>query len=176
MPSDGSPKDRQSLNYLLRSGLAGGVAGCVVRLFLFPPAPTHPLIDTLPRSVLSPTYHFLTALVFRRRRSSHPLTESRSSSRHPTPSSRSMQVRPFLYPTQRILLRRTQRWTRCPGTWSGAFRAGSKIYRENGIRGLLQGHSATLLRIAPYAAIKFMTYDQIEPVRSLPWCPPTRSR
>ena len=59
---------------------------------------------------------------------------------------------------------------RCAGTWSGAFHAGSKIYRENGMRGLLQGHSATLLRIAPYAAIKFMTYDQIEPVRSLSSC------
>ena len=50
------------------------------------------------------------------------------------------------------------------GSWSGAFRAVSKIYNEGGVRGLLQGHSATLLRIFPYAAIKFMAYDQIEPV------------
>jgi len=35
------------------------------------------------------------------------------------------------------------------------------IYAENGIRGLFQGHSATLLRIFPYAGIKFMAYDQI---------------
>ncbi|EIW57131.1 mitochondrial carrier [Trametes versicolor FP-101664 SS1] len=48
------------------------------------------------------------------------------------------------------------------GTWSGTFRAISQIYGENGFRGLLQGHSATLLRIFPYAAIKFMAYDQIE--------------
>ncbi|GJE89735.1 solute carrier family 25 protein [Phanerochaete sordida] len=48
------------------------------------------------------------------------------------------------------------------GTWSGAFSAGSQIYRENGVMGLFQGHSATLLRIFPYAAIKFMAYDQIE--------------
>lgn len=51
------------------------------------------------------------------------------------------------------------------GTWSGTFRAISQIYGENGFRGLLQGHSATLLRIFPYAAIKFMAYDQIEGVR-----------
>ncbi|KAF8732632.1 hypothetical protein AX14_004137 [Amanita brunnescens Koide BX004] len=47
------------------------------------------------------------------------------------------------------------------GTWSGAFRAGSQIYRENGVRGLFQGHSATLLRIFPYAAIKFMAYEHV---------------
>lgn len=35
------------------------------------------------------------------------------------------------------------------GTWSGAFTAGSKIYSEGGIRGLLQGHSVTLLRVFP---------------------------
>ena len=100
MPSDGSPKDRQSLSYLLRSGFAGGVAGCVVRLFLFlllsllvlPPTPS-PLCATL-------YHHLLTALAFRRRRSSHRLTESRSSSRHPTPSFRSMPVRPLLHPAQ----------------------------------------------------------------------------
>ncbi|KAI0749537.1 mitochondrial carrier [Daedaleopsis nitida] len=50
------------------------------------------------------------------------------------------------------------------GTWSGAFRAVAQIHSENGVRGLLQGHSATLLRIFPYAAIKFMAYDQIEPI------------
>ena len=54
--------------------------------------------------------------------------------------------------------------TRDVGSWSGAFRAASQIYGEAGVRGLLQGHSATLLRIFPYAAIKFMAYDQIEPV------------
>lgn len=50
------------------------------------------------------------------------------------------------------------------GTWSGAFRAGSQIYRENGVRGLFQGHSATLLRIFPYAAIKFMAYEHVHRV------------
>ncbi|KAH9957119.1 mitochondrial carrier domain-containing protein [Russula dissimulans] len=47
------------------------------------------------------------------------------------------------------------------GTWSGAFRAGRRIYRESGMLGLFQGHSATLLRIFPYAAVKFMAYDQV---------------
>ncbi|PIL26773.1 transporter [Ganoderma sinense ZZ0214-1] len=105
MPSDGSPKDRQSLNYLLRSGFAGGVAGCVAKTVVAP-------LDRV-------------KILFQ---ASNP------------------------------------EFQKYAGTWSGAFHAGSKIYRENGIRGLLQGHSATLLRIAPYAAIKFMTYDQIEPL------------
>ncbi|KAH9992229.1 mitochondrial carrier domain-containing protein [Russula compacta] len=47
------------------------------------------------------------------------------------------------------------------GTWSGALRAGTQIYRDSGVLGLFQGHSATLLRIFPYAAVKFMAYDQV---------------
>jgi len=43
---------------------------------------------------------------------------------------------------------------------SGALQAGRTIYQHDGLRGLFQGHSATLLRIFPYAAIKFMAYDQ----------------
>lgn len=35
------------------------------------------------------------------------------------------------------------------------------IYKEDGTRGLFRGHSATLLRIFPYAAIKFLAYEQI---------------
>jgi len=38
------------------------------------------------------------------------------------------------------------------------------IYREDGTRGLFRGHSATLLRIFPYAAIKFLAYEQIRSV------------
>lgn len=44
------------------------------------------------------------------------------------------------------------------------FRASKDIYAETGVRGLLQGHSATLIRIFPYAAIKFMAYDKIHGV------------
>lgn len=38
------------------------------------------------------------------------------------------------------------------------------IYRQDGTRGLFRGHSATLLRIFPYAAIKFLAYEQIRSV------------
>jgi len=53
------------------------------------------------------------------------------------------------------------------GSWTGALRAGKELYRDGGIRTLLQGHSATLFRVFPYAAIKFMAYDQIHPVSPL---------
>ncbi|GAA5965951.1 hypothetical protein JCM3765_004129 [Sporobolomyces pararoseus] len=55
---------------------------------------------------------------------------------------------------------RSPDYARYAGTWFGVFRASRDIYTETGIRGLLQGHSATLLRIFPYAAIKFMAYEQ----------------
>lgn len=51
------------------------------------------------------------------------------------------------------------------GTPMGLLHATAKIYRGNGIRGLFQGHSATLLRIFPYAGVKFMVYDWLESVR-----------
>lgn len=38
------------------------------------------------------------------------------------------------------------------------------IYRQDGPTGLFRGHSATLLRIFPYAAIKFLAYEQIRAV------------
>jgi len=56
------------------------------------------------------------------------------------------------------------------GSWSGAFRAGRDIYGTNGVRGLFQGHSMTLLRIFPYAAIKFMAYDQVHYASLNPLC------
>ena len=44
----------------------------------------------------------------------------------------------------------------------GVFQAGAEIIESQGWKGLFQGHSATLLRIFPYAAIKFMAYEQIK--------------
>lgn len=38
------------------------------------------------------------------------------------------------------------------------------INRYEGLRGLYKGHSATLLRIFPYAAIKFLAYEQIRAI------------
>lgn len=38
------------------------------------------------------------------------------------------------------------------------------IYHTGGTRGLFRGHSATLLRIFPYAGIKFLAYEQVRAV------------
>lgn len=72
-----------------------------------------------------------------------------------------MQVR-FIVFASRYDERRTD--SRKLGTWLGVFRASKDIYAETGVRGLLQGHSATLLRIFPYAAIKFMAYEKFHHV------------
>jgi solute carrier family 25 (mitochondrial carrier protein), member 16 len=47
------------------------------------------------------------------------------------------------------------------GSWFGVATAMRDIFRQDGIRGLFRGHSATLLRIFPYAGIKFLAYEQI---------------
>jgi solute carrier family 25 protein 16 len=38
------------------------------------------------------------------------------------------------------------------------------IYGQEGVRGLFRGHSATLLRIFPYAGIKFLAYEQVRAI------------
>ena len=47
------------------------------------------------------------------------------------------------------------------GSWVGLATALKDIYRQDGSWGLFRGHSATLLRIFPYAGIKFLAYEQI---------------
>lgn len=47
------------------------------------------------------------------------------------------------------------------GSVGGTGRGLLYIWQNSGIWGLFQGHSATLLRVFPYAAIKFVAYDQI---------------
>lgn len=41
------------------------------------------------------------------------------------------------------------------------FAAVGDIRRSEGVTGLFRGHSVTLFRIFPYAAIKFVAYEQI---------------
>ena len=47
------------------------------------------------------------------------------------------------------------------GRWTGVFTAAASIVSTQGPAALFQGHSATLLRIFPYAAIKYMAYDKL---------------
>ncbi|CAG8455871.1 12002_t:CDS:2 [Funneliformis mosseae] len=94
--------NKQSLSYIIRSGLAGGVAGCVAKTVIAP-------LDRVK----------------------------------------------ILFQTNSPLFQKYA------GTWMGVFQASKEIYTNNGARGLFQGHSATLMRIFPYAAIKFVAYEQI---------------
>ncbi|KAJ4483715.1 mitochondrial carrier domain-containing protein [Lentinula aciculospora] len=103
MSSDVSAtRDQRSIHYIVRSGLAGGVAGCLAKTVVAP-------LDRV-------------KILFQ---ASNP------------------------------------EFQKYAGTWSGAFRAGADIYQSSGVRGLFRGHSVTLLRIFPYAAIKYMAYDQV---------------
>ncbi|KAL5115237.1 coenzyme A transporter [Pleosporales sp. CAS-2024a] len=56
---------------------------------------------------------------------------------------------------------RNPQFAKYTGSWSGFPTAMYDIYASAGIRGLFKGHSATLLRIFPYAGIKFLAYEQI---------------
>lgn len=55
-------------------------------------------------------------------------------------------------------------FARYSGSWFGVVMAMRDISRQDGLRGLFRGHSATLLRIFPYAAIKFLAYEQVRAI------------
>ncbi|KAK9762826.1 coenzyme A transporter [Basidiobolus ranarum] len=96
-------QDKKSLNYIVRTFIAGGIAGCAAKTVVAP-------MDRV-------------KILFQ---SSNPHFEKYS------------------------------------GTFWGIFLAGKDIYQGAGMRGLFQGHMATLLRIFPYAAIKFVAYEQFK--------------
>ena len=45
------------------------------------------------------------------------------------------------------------------GRWLGVVNAMDNIVKQQGVLGLFHGHSATILRIFPYAAVKYMAFD-----------------
>ncbi|KAL8787282.1 MAG: hypothetical protein Q9195_007841 [Heterodermia aff. obscurata] len=96
------PKNKQSLDYVLRTGLAGGLAGCAAKTVVAP-------LDRV-------------KILFQ---ASNP------------------------------------QFAKYTGSWFGVVTAMRDIKRQDGMRGLFRGHSATLLKIFPYAAIKFLTYEQV---------------
>ncbi|PWN28200.1 mitochondrial carrier, partial [Jaminaea rosea] len=94
--------DKQTLSYVLRSGVAGGVAGCVAKTAIAP-------LDRVK----------------------------------------------ILFQAQ------NPEFQKYSGHWLGVFRAGKDIVSSQGTLALFKGHSATLMRIFPYAAIKYMAYDKM---------------
>jgi len=50
------------------------------------------------------------------------------------------------------------------GSWFGVATAMKDIYKTDGVFGLFRGHSLTILRVFPYAGIKFLAYEQIRAV------------
>lgn len=94
--------DKQSMAYLWRSGVAGGVAGCVAKTVVAP-------LDRV-------------KILFQ---ASNP------------------------------------QFAQYSGSWAGVAKTMRLIYQQDGLLGLYRGHSATLLRVFPYAAVKFLAYEQI---------------
>ncbi|KAI9851850.1 MAG: hypothetical protein M1838_002566 [Thelocarpon superellum] len=99
------PIDKQSLDYVFRSGLAGGLAGCAAKTVVGP-------LDRV-------------KILFQ---ASNP------------------------------------QFAKYSGSWFGVVTAMTDIYHQEGTWGLFRGHSATLLRIFPYAAIKFLAYEQVRAI------------
>ncbi|CAK7228097.1 coenzyme A transporter [Sporothrix curviconia] len=94
--------DKQSVDYLWRSGVAGGMAGSVAKTIVAP-------LDRV-------------KILFQ---ASNP------------------------------------QFAKYSGSWAGVAHAMRIIYTQDGVMGLYRGHSATLLRVFPYAAVKFIAYEQI---------------
>ncbi|OAP64890.1 hypothetical protein AYL99_00862 [Fonsecaea erecta] len=101
-PQARTPLDKHSLEYVIRSGLAGGLAGCAAKTVVGP-------LDRV-------------KILFQ---ASNP------------------------------------QFAKYTGSWFGVVTAMRDIKSHEGFRGLFRGHSATLLRVFPYAGIKFLAYEQI---------------
>lgn len=99
------PVDKKSLDYIVRSGLAGGIAGCAAKTLIAPLDRVKILFQT-----------------------SNP------------------------------------QFAKYTGQWFGVWHAARDIHEQFGVSGLFKGHAATLLRIFPYAAIKFVAYEQFRAV------------
>ncbi|KAI1450263.1 mitochondrial carrier protein LEU5 [Annulohypoxylon stygium] len=97
----GKQPDKHSMDYVIRSGIAGGLAGCEAKTTVAP-------LDRVK----------------------------------------------ILFQT------RNPQFVKYQGSWTGFGLAIRDIYANDGILGLFRGHSATLLKIYPYAAIKFVAYEQ----------------
>ena len=94
--------DKNTLDYVLKSGFAGGVAGVCAKSLIAP-------LDRIKILFQTGNPHFL----------------------------------------------------KYRGSMNGLLKAFHHISLVDGVRGFYQGHSATLLRIFPYAGIKFITYEQL---------------
>ncbi|UPX10716.1 coenzyme A transporter [Ascochyta rabiei] len=94
--------EKKSYEYLVKSGIAGGIAGCAAKTVVGP-------LDRVK----------------------------------------------ILFQTQ------NPQFAKYSGSWTGFPTAVRDIYLQAGVQGLFKGHSATLLRIFPYAGIKFLAYEQI---------------
>ena len=97
--------NKQSMDYIVRSGIAGGLAGCAAKTVVGP-------LDRVKILFQASNPHF----------------------------------------------------AKYTGSWFGVFTAMKDINKNDGLRGLFRGHSATLLRVFPYAGIKFLAYEQIRHV------------
>lgn len=97
--------DKTSLDYIVKSSLAGGIAGCAAKTLIAPLDRVKILFQT-----------------------SNP------------------------------------QYAQFSGQRMGVWHATRDIYRNLGVTGLFKGHAATLLRIYPYAAIKFVAYEQFRAI------------
>ncbi|ORY30820.1 coenzyme A transporter [Naematelia encephala] len=102
---DRAREDKSSWDYVISSGVAGGIAGCVAKTSIAP-------LDRV--KIL-----FQTSNADFAKYAGHPM---------------------------------------------GLIHAIARIYRTSGVPGLFQGHLVTLLRIFPYAGIKYMAYDWSEAI------------
>lgn len=75
-----------------------------------------------------------------------------------------LQAKTFVAPLDRVKIlfqTRNPQFAKYTGSTFGVLTAMKDIYHYEGGRGLFRGHSATLLRVFPYAGIKFLAYEQI---------------
>jgi hypothetical protein len=138
---------------VLRSGLAGGIAGCVVSQHFYLGLPVIPRIPLAHAFLPTPTGKDGDRTI---RPSKDPLPDVQCGFQAVR---RSVDVRAGTCGAIRA-----DRVRSLVGRATGLYHAMKAIMVAQGARGLFQGHLATLIRIFPYAGVKFMAYDKLDGV------------
>lgn len=69
--------------------------------------------------------------------------------------------------TSFILLRRQVQPRTGDVKYKGVWQSLVRIWREEGFKGYMRGNGINCLRIVPYSAVQFTTYEQLKKVRLL---------
>lgn len=80
--------------------------------------------------------------------------------------------RTVVSPLERLkIIQQVQPHSQGGGQYKGVWQSLARMWREEGFKGFMRGNGINCLRIIPYSAVQFTTYEQLKKVTSTPPLP-----